>query len=194
MDIENRPSNIDLFKAAMAESNSDDIEKMSHDMRYSPKPKESPKKPLRRPRIKDRDSLGPDALFEEECLDFVYCEEWEKLENFALDRLDETGATSAKAFFFLGFALYKMEHYHQSITAYQKSIELVPLDAQTQYNLALAYFKECKYPKTLDHLKLCTQIEPKHPYAYNNLAFIYNMNGYYKQAEIVCDTAELRFP
>ena len=35
---------------------------------------------------------------------------------------------------------------------------------------------------------------PQHPFAYNNLAFIYNMHGYHKEAAIVCQTAKVRFP
>ena len=41
---------------------------------------------------------------------------------------------------------------------------------------------------------MCTQIQPQHPYAYSNLAFIYNMHGYYREAAIVCTTAKVRFP
>lgn len=38
------------------------------------------------------------------------------------------------------------------------------------------------------------QLEPQHPWAYNNLAFLYNVHQYFKEAKIVCETAKFRFP
>jgi hypothetical protein len=34
----------------------------------------------------------------------------------------------------------------------------------------------------------------EHPWAYNNLAYLYNIHHYHKEAKIVCDTASLRMP
>ena len=58
----------------------------------------------------------------------------------------------------------------------------------------MSHFKLNKCSLALDHFKVCTQIQPQHPYAYSNLAFIYNMHGYYREAAIVCTTAKVRFP
>ena len=63
-----------------------------------------------------------------------------------------------------------------------------------QYNLALAYFKEEKYSLAVENFKQCSQIDKQHPYAYNNLAFIYNMHKYYQETIIVCNTAKLHCP
>ena len=46
----------------------------------------------------------------------------------------------------------------------------------------------------VEHLKICIQIDPRHPYAYNNLAFIYNMHKYYQETINVCNTAKTQSP
>jgi tetratricopeptide (TPR) repeat protein len=52
-------------------------------------------------------------------------------------------------------ALYKMGHYDQSIKAYMKSSELKADDAQLQYNLGLAYFKDELYNMAVEHFRIC---------------------------------------
>lgn len=121
-------------------------------------------------------------------------EEWERLEVEAVDQLDLMKGKSPKAFFFLGISLYKMQFYDQACLAFQRSSELKADDAQVQYNLGLAYFKEEKYSLAVEHLKICTQIDATHPYAYNNLAFIYNMHKYYSETINVCNTAKNHDP
>jgi len=56
-------------------------------------------------------------------------EEWDKLEDFALDQLDNTKGQCDMGFLYLGIALYKQEHYHQACIAFQKSVELKQDDA-----------------------------------------------------------------
>lgn len=46
----------------------------------------------------------------------------------------------------------------------------------------------------VEHLKICTHLDPKHPFAYNNLAFIYNMHQYYPETINVCNKAKLDNP
>jgi tetratricopeptide (TPR) repeat protein len=58
----------------------------------------------------------------------------------------------------------------------------------------LAYFKEEQYTMAVEHLKICTHLDPKHPFAYNNLAFIYNMHQYYPETINVCNKAKLDNP
>ena len=83
-------------------------------------------------------------------------EAWEELEQEAVDQLDSTSALSPLAFYFLGIALFKMKFYDQAVKAFQKSSELKADDAQLQYSLGLAYFKEEKYTMAVEHLKICT--------------------------------------
>lgn len=78
----------------------------------------------------------------------------------------------------------------QAIKAYQKSNELFPSDPQLHYNIGLAYFKDEQYTLAVEHLKLCTQMDPTNVFAYNNLAFIYNMHQYYQETINVCNTAK----
>ena len=73
----------------------------------------------------------------------------------------------------------------QAIKAYQKSNELFPSDPQLHYNIGLAYFKDEQYTLAVEHLKLCTQMDPTNVFAYNNLAFIYNMHQYYHVEEVL---------
>ena len=91
---------------------------------------------------------------------------------------------------YLGIALYKMGYYEQCIKAYIKSNELFAEEPQLHYNLGLAYFKQEHYTLAVEHLKTCTQLDPTNCYAYNNLAFIYNMHQYYQETINVCNTAK----
>lgn len=98
---------------------------------------------------------------------------------------------SAKGFFYLGLALFKLQFIDGSIKAFAQSCELNNRDAQLHYNLGLAYFKQEQYTKAVEHLKLCTTLDPTNVYAYNNLAFIYNMHQYYSETINVCNTAKI---
>jgi hypothetical protein len=49
--------------------------------------------------------------FEERSLAVCEDEEWDILEDLALDELDSSKGGSDRAFFFLGLALYKMEQF-----------------------------------------------------------------------------------
>ena len=118
-------------------------------------------------------------MFEESCIDIIKNQDWQKLESMSVEQLDDTKGKSPKGFFYLGVALYKIGAYGKAIKSFLKSNELNPNDAQLQYNLGLSYFKEEQYTLAVEHLKLCTQLDPLHRYAYNNLAFIYNMHQYY---------------
>ena len=83
---------------------------------------------------------------------------------------------SPKGYFYLGVALYKMNHFAPALKSFQKSSELKADDAQLQYNLGLAYFQIARYDAAVEHLKLCIDFDPNNLHAYNNLAFIYNMH------------------
>ena len=83
-----------------------------------------------------------------------------------------------------------MYRYEDAIKAFKKSIEINSEDSQCHYNLGLSYFKEEEYVLSTEHLKICTHIDPYNFYAYNNLAFIYNMHQYYQETINVCNTAK----
>ena len=73
-------------------------------------------------------------------MEIVNNEKWEDLEVTAVDHLEAMNGKSPKGFFYLGVALYKMNHFPIALKAFQKSCELKADDAQLQYNLGLAYF------------------------------------------------------
>jgi Tfp pilus assembly protein PilF len=51
-------------------------------------------------------------------------------------------------------------------------------------------FKLQQYAKAAEHFKNCIAQEPQHPYAYNNLAFLYNMNQFYGETVNICKEAK----
>lgn len=109
------------------------------------------------------------------------------------------GGESDRAFFFLGVALYKMDHHQAAINAFQRSTTIKNNCAEAHYNLAISYAKNNKPRDAVEHFKRCIELEPQHPWAYNNLAFLYNVHSsaaqnYYYEAKIVCETAAKRFP
>lgn len=53
----------------------------------------------------------------------------------------------------------------------------------------MAYFKKERYNYAVEHLKICIKFDPKNLYAYNNLAFIYNMHQKYQEAIEACNLA-----
>ena len=137
--------------------------------------------------------------FEEKALELIrnglhskgdsFSDVWVDLENAAVDQLDQCKGKSPKGFFYLGVALYKMDYYEQAITAFEKSVQQDSKDAQAHYNLALAYFKRQSYDDAEKNLIVCRDLDPGHRYAWNNLAFIYNMFKLYPQAIDTCKWA-----
>ena len=61
--------------------------------------------------------------FEEKCIEAADNEEWDKLEDLALDELDETKGMSDRAFLYLGVSMYKIGHFTAAKAAFNKSIE-----------------------------------------------------------------------
>ena len=58
------------------------------------------------------------------------------------------------------------------------------------YNLGLSYFKIGNYSQAVEHFKKCILIDNTHPYAYNNLAFLFNMHMIYKETLNICRQAK----
>lgn len=135
-----------------------------------------------------RQGKSKEAEFEEQALALIRRgneldneEVWLDLENFSCDHLDSmNGKNCPKGFFYLGVALYKMSCFEQAINAFEKCINLDKKDAQAHYNLALAHFKVRNYDDCERSLIKCRDLNPKHRYAWNNLAFIYNLFGLYQ--------------
>lgn len=92
---------------------------------------------------------------------------------------------SFKGLFYYGVAKFKQgtkDAYQKAIFAFERAECINPKDVDLQYNLALTNLKRENYQQAVDHLKQCIQLDPKHPFAYNNLAFLYNMHSLYGDA------------
>ena len=77
-----------------------------------------------------------------------------------------------------------------AIAAFEKSEKINSNDAQLHYNLGLSYFKIGNYSQAVEHFKKCILIDNTHPYAYNNLAFLFNMHMIYKETLNICRQAK----
>lgn len=119
--------------------------------------------------------------------------EWDALEDAALDELDLHQGESARGYFYLGIALYRMDHFKAAMYAYQKCTTLNGECAEAHYNLAISYVKNNKPKYAVDHFKIVFKLEPMHPWAYCNLAFLYNTHQHYVEALVVCMEAEKLF-
>lgn len=106
--------------------------------------------------------------------------------NESKRHLEKNHTSSWKAFFYYGIAMYKQCEYVLAIAAFEKSERIQDDDAQLHYNLGLAYFKVGNYQHTVEHLKKCILFDNKHPYAYNNLAFLFNIHMIYKETLNIC--------
>eukprot|EP00347_Sterkiella_histriomuscorum_P007456 403348846 len=143
---------------------------------------------------RNQDLAKKERNFEKQCQTLIKHQKWEELDKVSTDHLEETHGISFKGFFYLGISFYKIQDYHNAIRAFQKAELINGDDSQLQYSLGLANFKIEQYNQAVDHLKKCTQIDPKHPFAYNNLAFLYNMHQYYHQTITVCGLAKQNNP
>ena len=72
---------------------------------------------------------------------YVNNKDWEALEEFSVDLLDDSKGKSAAAFYLLGLAFYNLSFFREAATAFEKSIEIDKKDPQKYYNLGMAYFK-----------------------------------------------------
>jgi len=77
-----------------------------------------------------------------------------------------------------------------AIASFEKSEKINSLDAQLHYNLGLAYFKIGNNSQAVEHFKKCIMIDNTHPYAYNNLAFLFNSHMIYKETLNICAQAK----
>lgn len=75
-----------------------------------------------------RDKEMAEAL-EVKCMEIIEEENWDKLEDTALDELDISKGQCDRAYYYLGISLYKQEHFSHACIAFQKSVELKPDEA-----------------------------------------------------------------
>ena len=128
-------------------------------------------------------------------------EVWEKLEEAATEHLNETKSKSAKGFLYLGIGLYRQQAYDQALLSFEKAVDLDDSDPQIYYNIGLANFKTREYELALQFWEKTVSMDPLHSYAWNNLAFLHNMNlvpvkkgeNNWKNAVRVCSRATKAF-
>ena len=128
------------------------------------------------------------------CQELLEQKDWDSLAQVAKKHMKKNHASSWKAFFYFGISMYKQEQYVLAIAAFEKSERIYEDDAQLHYNLGLAYFKIGNYQHTVEHFKKCTILDNKHPYAYNNLAFLFNIHMIYNETLNTCRQAKQHNP
>ena len=128
-----------------------------------------------------------EAAFEKVCLEFLNKADWDELATTSKAHLK---GGSWKSFFYYGIAMYKQTNYVLAIAAFEKAERIYEDDAQLHYNLGLAYFKIGNYQHTVEHFKKCIILDNKHPYAYNNLAFLFNIHMIYPETLNICRQAK----
>lgn len=90
----------------------------------------------------------------------------------------------------MGVAQYKQLRFKEAAASYNNAKDINPNDAQLLYNLALSYFQMEMYTEAVDNLKSCIKMDNLHPYAHNNLAFLYNMHQMYGETISTCRQAK----
>ena len=103
----------------------------------------------------------------------------------------------------MGIAFYKLGSYRMAIDYFNVAAEIMTtafigqqgsdrFTGQIYYNLGLAYFKG--FYLSGEHaeecFRRCLMNDPKHPFAYKNLAFVKNLSGKYDEAIAVCNMAK----
>lgn len=119
--------------------------------------------------------------FEVLCLELLQRHEWAELCQVARGHLKKKHTSHFKALFYYGIALYKQNSFRDAITLLKQASAINNGDAQLHYNLGLAFFKLEDYSSSVEHFSKCVELDPRHPFAYNNLAFIFNMYQVYKE-------------
>ena len=130
------------------------------------------------------------STFENICQSMLKAQNWNGLAIISKKHLQKNNTSSWMAFFYYGIAMYKQSEYVLAIAAFEKSERINDENAQLHYNLGLAYFKIGNYQHTVEHLKKCILLDNKHPYAYNNLAFLFNIHMIYKETLNICRQAK----
>lgn len=116
---------------------------------------------------------------------------WENLLQLANNHLHKPNTVHYFAFFYRGVANYKLMQFEDARYDFTQALDIMlekegdpfklsqvhqKIDPQLYYNLGLANFKLQQYSRAAENFKNCIRQDPQHPFAYNNLAFLYNMN------------------
>jgi tetratricopeptide (TPR) repeat protein len=88
-----------------------------------------------------------------------------------------------------GIESAKKQDYVHSIQAYTESIKLCDKNAFAYYNRANSYTNIHAYNNAINDYKKAINLEPTVPDAFNNLCYVYNVQGFYKFAVDNCDEA-----
>ena len=131
-------------------------------------------------------SIEEEIRFERICLNLINCQNWSDLHQVCKAHLQMKHTSSWKAFFYYGVSMFKQNKYEIAIAAFESAERVNSEDAQLHYNLGLAQFKIGNYSLSVEHFKKCIMHDNKHPFAYNNLAFLFNMHMIYKETLNIC--------
>ena len=148
--------------------------------------------------------IDAEVRFEQCCLSLLTQNKWEQLLIFADAHLIKKGSSKQRAYFYRGVANYKLANFDDSLEDFNYALAIIKdrndiyglstfnqtVDPQLYYNLGLVNFKLQQYSKAVEHFKTCIQIDPCHPFAYNNLAFLYNMHQFYSETVNICKAAK----
>lgn len=124
-------------------------------------------------------------------LGYYESEDWEELYDLTKENLitqnegDET-YLSFTTIFFSGIAAYKLGYLNEAINYFNEAEDIKSGDPQLFYNLGITYLKSGNYNLAIENLEKCIKYDPKHIYAYNNLTYIFNISGLYKQTNELC--------
>ena len=101
---------------------------------------------------------------------------------FMIPALGQTGQTDAAYWFDKGMTLYILNNYTESLKAYDKSLELNPLDSEAWNNRGIDLGMLGKYDEALSSFKNATMINSSYAEAWYNMGTVYDMQGRYNSA------------
>ncbi len=84
---------------------------------------------------------------------------------------------------------YRFEQYEEAVKAYDRAIQLDPMDVKTFYGKGFALNKLKRYEEALVAYDRAIQLDPNEGTAFNNKGFILNKLGRYEEALVALDEA-----
>lgn len=119
---------------------------------------------------------------------------WEKVEKLCEEFLnkeaenegeDQRGADSDVAtfngYYYKGLACHELKKYREAITALDKARILAPTNSDVHYYLGLSSLKSGFYNKSMERFNDCLKYDKSNIYAYNNLAYVYNITCHFQK-------------
>jgi len=107
---------------------------------------------------------------------------FKKAEHVEAPGKDIARLSLAAHFFSLGYALYELKNFKNSIIAYSISLELNPDNANAYINRGIAYAKQQKYNEAIKDYNKAIELNPDLTEAYNNRGNAYAKLGEYNRA------------